>query len=114
MKTFLKDCRWGKFLLIEGDMISAYVNALGHWCDIEVDLFRILLPPETGTCIEVGANIGFADIWGVAYWKDKIFGFTASGQFITIDPNSGVGTLVQGNGPAWWGAAVTTSAPVIL
>jgi len=58
MKTFLKDCRWGKFLLIEGDLISGYVNALGHWCDIEVDLFRMLLPPETGTCIEVGSNIG--------------------------------------------------------
>lgn len=58
MHTFLKDCRWGKFLLIEGDMISGYVNLLGHWCDIEVDLFRVLLPPEGGTCIEVGANIG--------------------------------------------------------
>ena len=58
MKTFLKDCRWGKFLLIEGDLISGYVNALGHWCDIEVDLFRMLLPTETGTCIEVGSNIG--------------------------------------------------------
>ena len=58
MKAFLKDCRWGKFLLIEGDMISGYVSALGHWCDIEVDLFRMLLPTETGTCIEVGSNIG--------------------------------------------------------
>lgn len=58
MRTFLKDCRWGKFLLIEGDMISGYVNALGHWCDIEVDLFRVLLPHETGVCIEVGSNIG--------------------------------------------------------
>ena len=27
---------------------------------------------------------------------------------------SGVGTLIQSNGPAWWGAAVTTSAPVIF
>lgn len=58
MRTFLKDCRWGKFLLIEGDMISGYVDTLGHWCDIEVDLFRMLLPPENGVCIEVGANIG--------------------------------------------------------
>ena len=58
MQTFLKDCRWGQFLLIYGDMISSYVNLLGHWCDIEVDLFRALLPPSGGVCVEVGANIG--------------------------------------------------------
>src|SRR5438445_82607 len=58
MQTFLKDCRWGRFLLIRGDMISSYVSQLGHWADIEVDLFRALLPPSGGVCIEVGANIG--------------------------------------------------------
>ena len=58
MKTFLKQCRWGQFLLIEGDMISRYVDKLGHWSAIEVDLFRLLLPHEVGVCIEVGANIG--------------------------------------------------------
>ena len=58
MKTFLKQCRWGQFLLIHGDMISGYVDKLGHWSAIEVDLFRALLPHETGVCIEVGANIG--------------------------------------------------------
>lgn len=58
MRTYLKDCRWGQFLLIEGDLISGYVHQLGHWCDIEVDLFRVLLPPEEGVCIEVGSNIG--------------------------------------------------------
>ncbi len=62
----------------------------------------------------IGNTIGYADIWGIAYWKDKIFGFTEAGQFITIDPQTGVGTLVQGNGPRWWGAAVTTLAPVIF
>jgi FkbM family methyltransferase len=58
LQTFLKECRWGRFLLIRGDMISSYVDALGHWCDIEVDLFRALLPESEGVCIEVGANIG--------------------------------------------------------
>ncbi|MCX5743314.1 MAG: hypothetical protein NT062_12545 [Proteobacteria bacterium] len=62
----------------------------------------------------VGSDTGFVDIWGIAYWKSKVFGFTSGGQFITIDPNTGVGTLVQGNGPSWWGAAVTTAAPVIF
>ncbi|MBA3463060.1 MAG: hypothetical protein H0T46_24095 [Deltaproteobacteria bacterium] len=74
----------------------------------------VRLAPSSFAATAVGSDIGYSDIFGVAFWKNKIFGFTASGQFITIDPNTGVGTLVQSNGPAWWGAAVTTSAPVIL
>lgn len=58
MKTYLKQGRWGQFLLIEGDMISNYVNLLGHWADIETGLFRSLLPAQRGVCIEVGSNIG--------------------------------------------------------
>ena len=74
----------------------------------------VRLAPNTFAATQIGASIGFSDIWGVAYWKDKIFGFTNSGEFITIDPTTGVGTLVRSGGPEWWGAAVTTSAPVIL
>lgn len=74
----------------------------------------VRLAPNTFAATQIGSSIGFSEIWGVAYWKDKVFGFTNGGEFITIDPNTGVGTLVQSGGPAWWGAAVTTSAPVIL
>jgi hypothetical protein len=56
---------------------------------------------------------GFTDVWGVAFWKGQVFGFTDTGQFITIDPQTGVGTLISASGNAWWGAAVTTTAPVI-
>jgi len=74
----------------------------------------VRLAPSTFAASPVGTDIGYADIWGVAFWKNKIFGFTNAGQFVTIDPMTGAGTLVQSNGPAWYGAAVTTSAPVIL
>ncbi len=74
----------------------------------------VRLAPQSFAATAVGTDIGYADIWGIAFWKDKIFGFTESGQFVTIDPTTGAGTLVQGNGPHWWGAAVTTSAPVIF
>jgi hypothetical protein len=74
----------------------------------------VRLAPSTFAAAQIGSSIGFSEIWGVAYWKDKVFGFTNGGEFITIDPTTGVGTLVQSGGPAWWGAAVTTSAPVIL
>lgn len=57
MRTFVKDCRWGRFILIHGDMISQYVDMYGEWVETEVDLFRALLAGG-GACIEVGANIG--------------------------------------------------------
>lgn len=74
----------------------------------------VRLAPQSFAATLVGADIGYAEIWGIAFWGDKLFGFTNAGQFITIDPMTGTGTLVQTNGPAWWGAAVTTSAPVIF
>lgn len=74
----------------------------------------VRLAPQSFAGTAVGTDIGYAEIWGVAFWKNKIFGFTHAGQFVTIDPTTGAGTLVQSNGPAWWGAAVTTAAPVIL
>ena len=33
------------------------------------------------------------EIWGIAFWKNKVFGFTNGGQFITIDPNTGAPRL---------------------
>lgn len=71
------------------------------------------LAPNTFTAMSVGTGTGFSQIWGIAYWKNKVYGFTAGGDFVLIDPNTGVGTLVQHSGIAWWGAAVTTLAPVI-
>jgi hypothetical protein len=73
----------------------------------------VTLAPQTFKATAIGTDTGFGDIWGIAYWKNKIFGFTDAGEFILIDPATGKGTLVQGNGPAWWGAAVTTVAPIL-
>jgi hypothetical protein len=72
----------------------------------------VTLAAQTFAATTIGST-GFSQIWGIAFWKSKIFGFTNAGEFILIDPGTGHGTLVQGNGPAWWGAAVTTLAPTI-
>lgn len=61
MKTYIKDCRYGKFLLIHGDMISNYVNMYGEWSQAEVDLFEDILTPASNV-IEVGSNIGMHTI----------------------------------------------------
>jgi hypothetical protein len=71
------------------------------------------LAPQTFAATPIGTDTGFGMIWGVAYWKNKIYGFTSSGAFILIDPTTGVATLVTNTGISWYGAAVTTLAPVI-
>lgn len=99
-----------------GDLVS--VADLGTLQTADNGLFDadrlVRLAPGTFTATQVGQTIGFAEIWGLAFWKDKLFGFTSNGEFITIDPNTGGGTLIESSGLEWWGAAVTTSAPVIL
>ncbi len=57
MQTYLKDCRWGRFILLRGDLISQNVDMYGEWAEAEVDLFRGLLPAN-GICVEVGSNMG--------------------------------------------------------
>lgn len=71
------------------------------------------LAPQTFAATPIGSDTGFGMIWGVAYWKNKIYGFTSDGAFILIDPTSGAATLVSNTGIGWYGAAVTTLAPVI-
>lgn len=53
-------------------------------------------------------------IWGLGFWKDKVFGFTDGNDFVLIDPKTGASSLVQSGGVSWWGAAVTTAALVIM
>jgi len=73
----------------------------------------VRLAPSTFAATGIGTDTGFGEIWGVAYWKNKIYGFTNGGAFILIDPTTGVATLVSQTSQAWYGAAVTTLAPVI-
>ncbi|HUH02652.1 MAG TPA: hypothetical protein VML75_11720 [Kofleriaceae bacterium] len=70
------------------------------------------LDPVTFAATPIG-NTGFDDIWGVGFWENKIFGFTDNQRFVLIDAVTGVGTEVEIGTVRWWGAAVTTSAPVV-
>jgi hypothetical protein len=71
------------------------------------------LAMNTFSASPIGGGTGFSKIWGVAYFKGKVYGFTETGGFVLIDPNTGAGTMVSSSGIAWWGAAVTTVAPVL-
>jgi hypothetical protein len=71
------------------------------------------LAPQTFAATPIGNGTGYSEIWGVAYFKGKVFGFTNGGHFVTIDPNTGTAASVSQTSIEWWGAAVTTVAPVL-
>ncbi len=73
----------------------------------------VRLAPGTFAATPIGSNTGYADLWGVGFWKGKVFGFAENGQFVLIDTTTGVGAPVEMSTPRWWGAAVTTAAPIV-
>ncbi len=65
-------------------------------------------------------DTGFNNIFGLGFWGGKIYGFVddggaaGTGRVIEIDPGTGKGTVMAGPSPTrWYGAAVTTDAPII-
>jgi hypothetical protein len=73
----------------------------------------VRLAPTTFAATPIGSNTGWSDLWGVGFWHGKVFGFAEGGDFVIVDTTTGQATLVEGSSRAWWGAAVTTAAPVI-
>ena len=103
----------GDDLRSSGDLVSVALHgtlatATGPGTD---QLVRI--DPATGRATRIGP-VGFTKVWGLGFWQDRVFGFTDQGQFISINPTTGAGTLVRSlPNLHFWGAGVTTSAPVI-
>ncbi|HVV86325.1 MAG TPA: hypothetical protein VHE35_24885 [Kofleriaceae bacterium] len=73
----------------------------------------VRLAPTTFAATPIGSGTGFDHLWGVGFWGTRVFGFSERGVLTVIDSQTGVGTTVAPNSEAWWGAAVTTSAPII-
>lgn len=69
------------------------------------------IDPTNGHAVRIGRT-GVTDTWGVGYWRSIVFGFTSGGDVVTFDIATGRATVVAHSNVAWWGAAVTTIAPV--
>ena len=68
------------------------------------------IDPRTGVATVVGPT-GVSGTWGLGYWRARIYGFTNTGSFVTIDIATGRATVVSTSSQSWWGAGVTTIAP---
>jgi hypothetical protein len=105
---------YGNGMASSGDIVS--VAGFGTVATVTMpdaaNDWLVKLDPTTGVATTIG-DTGFSGIWGIGYWKSQVYGFTQAGEFILIDPKTGQGTLINTSMPSWWGAGVTTSAPVV-
>ena len=55
----------------------------------------VTIDPSTGSVIKTIGSTGYPQLYGVAYAMGQVFGFThdGTGDVVTIDPKTGVGTL---------------------
>ncbi|MFH2007223.1 MAG: hypothetical protein ABI333_11600 [bacterium] len=97
----------GDLVYVRGAGAFATASHLSYGSDVLVQI-----NPSNGAATVIGET-GFQDIWGLAYWGGQVFGFTDGGQFLTIDITTGQGTLVESTGYQFWGAGVTTTAPIV-
>ncbi len=104
---------YGGQIVSSGDIVS--VEGFGTVATVkdggEMD-YLARIDPITGQASIIGPT-GYADIWGIGFWKNKVFGFVATNQFVLIDVTTGVATYVSTGPENWAGAGVTTKAPVI-
>lgn len=105
-----------------GDIVS--VRGFGTVATVNVgtgtaDYLARLDPLNGWRATIVGTGTGFDNIFGLGFWEGKLYGFVddgfdaSSGKFIDIDPMTGAGTLISMSSVRWFGAGVTTSAPII-
>ncbi len=67
---------------------------------------------KTGEATLIGTT-GIPDIWGIGFWRGKVFGFVATNEFVLIDVETGAAEFISDGPENWAGAGVTTSAPII-
>jgi hypothetical protein len=101
-----------------GDIIG--VRGLGIYATVNVGTqtndYLAQIDPVTWKATILGTSTGFNNIFGLGYWAGKFYGFVdtgTAGKVIQIDQNTGVGTMLDSGAERWYGAGVTTNAPIL-
>jgi hypothetical protein len=97
-----------------GDLVS--VSGFGTVATVNQGLggtdWLAKVDPTTGVATPI-FDTGISQIWGLGFWKGQVYGFTADGTFVLLDPVAKTAHVQQTGSVLWWGAGVTTEAPVI-
>lgn len=103
---------YGGQTISSGDMVSilGYGTIATVKQGSEID-YLARIDENTGVATIIGST-GYADIWGLGYWRNKAYGFVATNEFVTIDVLTGAATYISTGPENWAGAGVTTHAPI--
>ncbi|MGM0575753.1 MAG: hypothetical protein ACQEXJ_08505 [Myxococcota bacterium] len=94
----------GDAFSIEGVGTFASVNQPGEPHDVLAEI-----DPQTGAVFNEIADLeGLDEVWGVAGWTERVFGFDRDGTVVVIDLTTGDLTTLSDSGIPWWGAGVKT------
>lgn len=104
-----------------GDIVSVinggtYLTVKGLDCEATDCLFEV--DPSTGAMVKNWGNIPYDDVFGLAYWGGRAYGFTNGGALFEItfgvDSVSTAAISIPGapNDLSFWGAGSSTSAPL--
>ena len=105
----------GGGLTMSGDLVS--VKGLGTFATVTSfggnDSLASLDMRNAGKAKVIG-DTGQQNLFGLGFWKSQMFGFSEESQIVTLDPKTGKSKVTKKTNIAWWGAGVTTWAPVII
>ena len=108
----------GDIVAVRGLGILATVNVGGTLTDPD---YLATVDPTTWKATPLAQSTGYDRIFGLAYWKGAVYGFvddaampSSQGSLISIDPKTGAATKLKDDPIGWYGAGVTTNAPVIV
>lgn len=87
--------------------IVATVNVEGYDTD-----YLARIDPTTWHATLLG-DTGYDSIFGLGFWGGEVYGFTDNKEFVTIDADTGQVVHMTLGSVAWWGAGVTTLAPIV-
>ena len=96
---------------IIGDAVYSTVTGIGFTDHV------IVVDPKTGKMLKDVGDTGVTGLYGVGYWGGTMYGFASSGSLYSIDLKTGKATEIPITGKpsgGWWGAGVTTAAPITI
>lgn len=104
----------GDIVAVRGVGILATVT-IGD--DLTAPDYLARIDPTTWAATPIGAGTGWDRIFGLAYWRGRVYGFvddqTAGGSILELDVQTGAAGTVVGGALGWFGAGVATDAPIV-
>lgn len=111
----------GELIRSSGDIIA--ISGLGIYATVTIGDtltdpdYLAQINPTTWQATPLAVGTGFDRIFGVGFWRGKVYGFVdlqgAGGSIVEINPNTGASTTVNTGSIRWFGAGVATDAPII-